>query len=268
MWKFLGIWRVPLTYGLFSTLWILLSDRIVEVFSDPSHITHYQSLKGLLFVIVSVVVIALLLKIERATQMRLSQQHHDELLEAYEATLAGWAKALEFKDKETEGHSERVTAMTERFGRALGLHGVALTHLRRGALLHDIGKMGIPGSILRKPGPLTEEEWGIMRRHVEYGGNMLSDIPFLRPAFDIPLYHHERWDGSGYPRGLKGELIPLPARLFAIVDVWDALLNDRPYRPAWPPEQVRAYLQEQAGIQFDPKLIKVFIGLLVQDSPA
>lgn len=263
MWKALGIWRVPLAYGIFSILWIIISDWVVVyMFGDPLNITRYQTLKGLLFVLVSVGVISLLIKVDRQLMAHLNQKHHDELLEAYEATLAGWAKALEFKDKETEGHSARVTEMTVRLGRAAGLRDEELVHLRRGAFLHDIGKMGIPDSILSKPGALDEEEWAQMRRHVEYGGNLLAEIEFLRPALEIPRYHHERWDGSGYPEGLKGEKIPLAGRLFAIVDVWDALMHARPYRPAWPEEQVRAYLQEQAGIQFDPKLVAVFLKVL------
>jgi HD-GYP domain-containing protein (c-di-GMP phosphodiesterase class II) len=138
----------------------------------------------------------------------------------------------------------------------------ALVHVRRGALLHDIGKMGIPDSILLKPGPLTDDEWVIMRKHPVYAYELLMPIPFLRSALDIPYCHHEKWDGTGYPRGLKGETIPLAARLFAVVDVWDALRSDRPYRPAWPEEKVRDYLHRQSGLHFDPEAVETFLTAL------
>jgi HD-GYP domain-containing protein (c-di-GMP phosphodiesterase class II) len=141
----------------------------------------------------------------------------------------------------------------------VGMSDVEKIDLRRGALLHDIGKMGVPDSILLKPGPLLDDEWEIMRQHPAYAFQMLSPIAYLKRALDIPYYHHEKWDGSGYPRGLKGEVIPLSARLFAIVDVFDALTSDRPYRPAWPREKVYRYIQEQSGIQFDPQIVKVFL---------
>ena len=188
-----------------------------------------------------------------------------ELTLAYEETLEGWARALELRDYETEGHSRRVTEMTVRLARAMGMSEEELVHVRRGALLHDIGKMGIPDRILLKPGKLSDEEWEIMRRHPVYAYEMLSSIAYLRPALDIPYCHHERWDGSGYPRGLKGEQIPLAARIFAVVDVWDALRSDRPYRPAWPEEKVRAYLREQAGKTLDPQVVKVFLNLIAEE---
>jgi HD-GYP domain-containing protein (c-di-GMP phosphodiesterase class II) len=140
-----------------------------------------------------------------------------------------------------------------------------LVHIKRGALLHDIGKMGIPDSILLKPGPLTDDEWTVMRMHPTFAYRLLSHIPYLQPALDIPYRHHERWNGAGYPSGQKGEEIPLPARIFAVVDVWDALLSDRPYRPAWPQEAVITYLKEQSGIQFDPTVIDIFLTLLSDD---
>ena len=145
---------------------------------------------------------------------------------------------------------------------ACGIPPAEMVHIRRGALLHDIGKMGIPDSILLKPGPLTPEEWEVMRKHPVYAYELLSPITFLRPALDIPYCHHERWDGSGYPRGLRGEEIPLSARIFAIVDVWEALSADRPYRKAWPASKVTAYLREQAGAHFDPSLVNLFLELL------
>jgi putative nucleotidyltransferase with HDIG domain len=189
------------------------------------------------------------------------QRSNVEITLAYDRTLEGWSRALELRDRETEGHSQRVTEMTLELARALGMSEVELVHVRRGALLHDIGKMGVPDEILHKPGPLTDEEWEIMRRHPVYALELLSPIPYLKPALDIPAYHHERWDGNGYPNRLKGEQIPLAARIFAVVDVYDALLSERPYRPAWPEEKVINYLQEQAGHHFDPHVVEVFLRL-------
>ncbi|MBN2503086.1 MAG: HD domain-containing protein [Anaerolineales bacterium] len=185
-----------------------------------------------------------------------------EILEAYDSTLFGWAKALELRDKETEGHAVRVANMTMRLAQSIGIQNGQLIHIRRGAMLHDIGKMGIPDDILLKPDSLTDAEWDIMRNHPIYAYDMLSKISYLRPALDIPLYHHERWDGSGYPRGLKGEQIPLAARIFAVVDVWDALRSDRPYRLRWPEAKVRDYLIKNRGILFDPKVVTAFISML------
>ena len=190
---------------------------------------------------------------------------NQELALAYDATIHGWSAALDLRDKETEGHSRRVTEMTIRIAQALGIDQEQIEHIRRGALLHDIGKMGIPDAILLKPDPLTEEEWEIMRRHPQYAYNFLSAIDFLRPALEIPLCHHERWDGAGYPRGLKGEEIPLSARIFMVVDVWDALSSDRPYRAAWPPERVKAHIQSLAGSHFDLCAVEVFLTVLAQD---
>jgi len=189
------------------------------------------------------------------------QRSNAELALAYDTTLEGWSRALELRDQETEGHSQRVTEMTLRLARALGFSDAALAHVRRGALLHDIGKMGIPNGILLKAGPLTDEEQALMRKHPVYAYELLLPVTYLRPALDIPYCHHEKWDGTGYPRGLKGEQIPLAARLFAVVDVWDALCSDRPYRPAWPKEQVREYVREQTGKHFDPKVVERFLHL-------
>ncbi len=191
-----------------------------------------------------------------------------EIAAAYDMTLAGWARALDLRDRETEGHSQRVTTMTVCLARALGVADAAIVPMRRGALLHDIGKLGIPDAILHKPGALTEEEWAIMRQHPQYAFDMLAPIPFLHDALDIPLSHHEKWDGSGYPAGLAGAAIPLAARIFAVVDVWDALTNDRPYRAAWQPAQARSYIASQAGSHFDPHIVAVFLNHEQWDAPA
>jgi len=187
---------------------------------------------------------------------------HLELTLAYDTTIEGWTQALELRDRETEGHTRRVADLTVKLAQALGVSSEDLIHIRRGALLHDIGKMGIPDRILLKPGPLTPEEWEIMKKHPVYAWELLSPIEYLRPAIDIPYYHHERWDGTGYPRGLKGEEIPLSARIFAVVDVWDALISDRPYRPAWPQEKALEHIKEQSGHHFDPRVVEKFLELL------
>jgi HD-GYP domain-containing protein (c-di-GMP phosphodiesterase class II) len=184
-----------------------------------------------------------------------------DLALAYDATIEGWSRALDLRDQETEGHSRRMTEVTLKLARALGVPEDDLPHIRRGVLLHDIGKIAIPDSILLKPGPLTDAEWDIMRQHPVYAYQLLSPVDYLRPALDIPYCHHEKWDGTGYPRGLKGEQIPLAARLFAVVDVWDALSSDRPYRRAWPPERVLEYLACQAGKHFDPRVLETFLKL-------
>lgn len=200
--------------------------------------------------------------IDNAQMMRDLQQSNEELIIAYDTTLEGWVKALDLRDKETEGHSQRVTEMTLRLAQAMGMREEEMQHVRRGALLHDIGKLGIADDILLKPSSLTPEEWVTMRRHTEYAYEWLSAIPYLRPALDIPYCHHERWDGSGYPRGLKGEQIPLAARIFSVVDVWDALRSNRPYRSAWPETKVREHILSLAGKQFDPTVVQGFFEML------
>jgi PAS domain S-box-containing protein len=200
--------------------------------------------------------------IDNATLFNELQRSNMELSLAYDATLEGWSKALELRDQETEGHTQRVIELTIRLAEAMHVSSVDPLHIRRGALMHDIGKMGIPDRILLKPGPLSEEEWIIMRQHPVYAYKLLSPIADLRLALDIPYCHHEKWDGSGYPRGLKGEEIPLVARIFAVVDVWDALCSDRHYRPAWPEDKAFEYLLEQSGKHFDPEVVKAFLRVL------
>jgi PAS domain S-box-containing protein len=186
----------------------------------------------------------------------------DEVVGAYDATLEGWSRALDLRDRETEGHSQRVTAASVALARRLGMSDEAVIHIRRGALLHDVGKLGVPDRILGKAGPLDPAEWQIMKMHPVYAYDWLSRIPFLEPALDIPRDHHEHWDGHGYPRGLKGNEIPLAARLFTIIDVWDALTHDRPYRSAWPQEKARAYLLDEAGKLVDARLLGIFLQMI------
>jgi len=190
------------------------------------------------------------------------QRANLELVIAYDATIEGWARAMDLRDKETEIHTERVTELTVALARALGIRDSELVHIRRGALLHDIGKMGVPDNILLKEGELTEEEWAFMRRHPQFAHEMLQPIKYLRQSLEIPYCHHEKWDGSGYPRGLKGEQIPLVARIFAIADVWDAITSNRPYRKAWTNEEALAYIKGQSGKQFDPRVVEAFLKMI------
>jgi PAS domain S-box-containing protein len=199
---------------------------------------------------------------ERKQAQEALQQAHANLQEAYDRTIEGWVLALDLRDRETEGHTKRVTEMTVRLACAFGFTEEEIVHMRRGALLHDIGKMGIPDEILQKPGPLTDDEWVKMRRHPHYAYQMLAPISYLKEALIIPYYHHERWDGSGYPHKLKGDEIPLVARLFAVVDVWDALCSDRPYRKGIPLKEVMDYLQKESGRLFDPDIVDKFLLLL------
>jgi PAS domain S-box-containing protein len=185
-----------------------------------------------------------------------------EIIQAYDRTIEGWARALELRDMETKGHSWRVMEFTMQLARLMEVSEQSLIHVRRGALLHDIGKIGVPDKILQKPGPLDDEEWKIMRKHPLYAYEWLSSNQYLRPTLDIPYCHHEKWDGSGYPRGLKGEQIPLPARIFTVVDVYDALMSDRPYRQAWSKEKTLQYIRDQAGSHFDPQVVDAFFRVI------
>src|SRR5690606_30811856 len=190
------------------------------------------------------------------------QRSNTELRLAYDTTIEGWARALDLRDQETEGHSRRVTDLTVDLATSMGVNGARLVHVRRGALLHDIGKMGVPDAILRKPGKLTPEERRVMQRHTVYALDLLMPIGFLRPALDIPYCHHEKWDGSGYPRGLRGEEIPQAARIFAVVDVYDALTSDRPYRRAWAPGRALEHIRSEAGKHFEPQVVEAFLDLV------
>jgi len=202
---------------------------------------------------------------ERKKSEEALQIAHADLQEAYDKTIEGWVLALDLRDRETEGHTQRVMEMTIKLAQILGFHDDEIVHIRRGALLHDMGKMGIPDEILQKPGPLTDDEWEIMRRHPQYAYQMLSNIKYLKDAIIIPYYHHERWDGSGYPHKLKGKDIPRHARLFAVVDVWDALSSDRPYRKRIPHHEVVEYLKKETGRLFDPEIMEKFLPLLEEN---
>jgi len=190
------------------------------------------------------------------------EQAHLQLLAAYDATVEGWSRAMDLRDREASGHTERVTDTTLRLAKMMNVDRELLLHIRRGARLHDIGKLGIADAILFKTDKLTDEEWESLKKHPQYAHDMIAPIEYLQPALDIPYCHHEKWDGTGYPRGLKGEEIPLAARIFAVVDVWDCLTSDRPYRPAWDEQKALAYMREQSGGHFDPKIVDLFLNML------
>jgi HD-GYP domain-containing protein (c-di-GMP phosphodiesterase class II) len=202
------------------------------------------------------------LAIDNALMFESLEKANVELIMAYDATIEGWSQALELRDQETQGHSARVLELTLQLAAAMDLRDKESQDIRRGVLLHDIGKMGIPDSILHKPGQLTDEEWEIMRKHPQYAFDMLAPIVYLRNSLDIPYCHHEKWDGTGYPRQLKGETIPLAARIFSVVDVYDALTSDRPYRKAWSREKTIEHIIEQSGKHFDPRVVDVFLNVI------
>ncbi len=228
---------------------------VLEVFSrsqrsiDPERLEFLEALAG-----------QAAIALDNSSLFEQLQSSSTELSVAYDATLEGWVKALELRDRETVGHAHRVIEMTLRVADRIGIHGESLQHIRRGALLHDIGKMGIPDAILLKPGPLTPDEWVVMRQHPVHAYEMLKTIDYLSPALEIPYCHHERWDGNGYPRGLKEKNIPMSARIFSVVDVWDALTSDRPYRCAWSEHQALEYISRESGRHFDPEAVNAFFG--------
>lgn len=231
-----------------STLTGLMSARLVTVQGEPCLLNITRDLSERIQAEITL----------RKNEAELREAHH-LLQQAYDATLQGWARALELRERETASHSRRVVELTMQVARAMGINGEELVHVERGALLHDIGKMGIPDGILLKPGRLTDDEWVIMRKHTEYAQTMLYEIEYLRPCLDIPYCHHEHWDGSGYPQGLKETEIPLPARIFAVVDNYDALTHNRPYRPAWSHAEAKLYLRNQCGKIFDPQVVETFL---------
>jgi len=265
---------LKLAHGIFSRSSLLLDENFTAYFAAP--LISKGQVKGVLEVFkhnpfepnsewlsyFETLATQSAIAIESVNMFKNLQRSNSELMLAYDATIEGWSLALDLRDKETEGHSQRVTEMTLLLAEKIGMHDVEKLNLKRGALLHDIGKMGIPDSILLKTGTLTLDEMRIMRQHPIYAYQMLSPITYLKHAVEIPYCHHEKWDGSGYPRGLKGEEIPLSARLFTVVDVFDALSSDRPYRKAWPREEILRYIEEQAGKHFDPTIANIFLEMI------
>jgi HD-GYP domain-containing protein (c-di-GMP phosphodiesterase class II) len=248
--KFISYYCVPLIENV-EVKGVLEVFHRSPLHPDPDWINFLHTLAG-----------QAAIAVQSATLFNGLQRSNTELAMAYDATIEGWSRAMDLRDKETAGHTQRVTDMTLELAKAMGMSTEELIHIRRGALLHDMGKLGVPDEVLLKPGKLTEEDWVAMRKHPQYAYDMFASIPYLLPALDIPYCHHEKWDGTGYPRGLKGEEIPLSARLFAVVDVWDALRSDRPYRASWPHTKVMDYIQSNAGTHFDPQAVELFLKLM------
>jgi HD-GYP domain-containing protein (c-di-GMP phosphodiesterase class II) len=243
-------------YVLVSAAWIWVSGSMLGyLVHDPHRIVMYQIVKGWFFVLGTGLMLYWLIG---RTVRRLAEANR-RLLDSHEQALRVLVEAMDVRHKETSDHSERVVRMALGLAKLAGLHGDELRDIRFGALLHDIGKLALPDAILIKPGKLTEEETALMRTHPSIGYELLQRIDFLHAASAIPYSHHERWDGTGYPRGLKGDDIPLSARIFSVVDVWDALSFSRVYKPAWAEADVLKYLQEVAGSQLDPKLVQLFL---------
>ncbi|WP_157618145.1 HD-GYP domain-containing protein [Rhodanobacter sp. 115] len=248
--------RTASIYVVIAVVWIWFSDRALEwMVHDPQRLTWLQSLKGWLFVLGSGVLLYAMV----GHAVRRLAVANAELVAGNEQSLRVLVEAMDARHKETSDHSDRVTRMSVGLGRLAGMKDEALRNLRFGALLHDIGKLALPDAILIKPGKLDEAETTLMRTHPKIGHDMLQKVGFLRAASDVPYSHHERWDGAGYPQGLRGEAIPLAARVFSVVDVWDALSHPRVYKPAWPQDEVIAYLRQVAGSQLDPHLVALFL---------
>ena len=250
---------IALVFLLASVPYILFSDRLLlGLVHDAAALTAWQTIKGWGYVFVAAGVVYLL-------ERRIARRHRRALAQqraAYDAAIEGWARALDLREHETGGHARRVTELAQRLGQRLGLGPDELEDLRHGALLHDVGKIGVRDAVLSKPGPLDDDEGKEMRHHSVLGHGLLLGLPELREATTVVRSHHERWDGGGYPDGLVGEAIPRLARVFAVVDVYDALRSDRPYRRAWTEDEVRAYLRAERGRQLDPEAVDAFLDML------
>lgn len=250
--------KVAALYAVLGALWIYFSDSLAAILAKtPEDFTTLAMYKGWGYVVVTSLLLFVLL---RRRILRINKSKI-EVVRAYDETIEALSFALDLKDKETTWHSKRVTELAVKIAKTMGLEEDQIVQLRRGAMIHDVGKMGIPDSILLKPGALSEEESAIMRRHPSYAHEMLSKIKYLEPALEIPYCHHERWDGSGYPRGLKGELIPLSARIFMVADVLDSLTSDRPYRNAWTHDDAVAEIKKERGRLYDPAVVDVVVEL-------
>lgn len=245
--------------GLMSSLLIALLPELA-----PRAAPELGSILGPLAA--SIVTVGVLVGVVRC-RSAIEKHNQQQLAVAYDKALEGWSQLLEMRDIETRGHSHRVATLTLELARSMGVPEEELPHVYRGALLHDIGKLGIPDSVLMKAGRLTPEERKLMERHPAIAAKMLASIQFLQPALEIPMYHHEWWNGQGYPSGLKKQQIPLAARVFAVVDVWDAVLSDRPYRAGWTHEKAVDYIRSQSGKQFDPEVVDLFLRLQAPDRP-
>ncbi|MBI5850865.1 MAG: HD domain-containing protein [Planctomycetes bacterium] len=248
--------QIVLVYVAIGALWIGLSDAAVRaLFGETPRLTWARSIEGIGYVLIT----ALLLLIMIGRRVRRLERAHAAVVESYEQTIRAWVHVLDLHHHEAKDHTLRVSRMTVAMARLLRVGDDELVQIERGALLHDIGKVGVPDAILTKRGPLDAEERRIIERHPTIAFELLREIDFLAPCLDIPYCHHEKWDGRGYPRGLRGMEIPFAARVFAIVDVWDALSFDRVYKSAWPQAAVVAFLEREAGRHFDPDLVPVFL---------
>jgi len=248
--------RTVLIYVIVASLWIWLSNHVLlSLVRDARTLSLMQSLKGTMFVLIT----GGMLYVMIARDLQRLARVNRTLLEGNEQSLRVLVSAMDIRHKETRDHSERVMRMTVALGRLAGMDAESLQRVKFGALLHDIGKLALPDAILIKPGPLDADEIALMRTHPQIGYDLLQRVEFLRPVVDIPYSHHERWDGTGYPRGLRGESIPLAARVFSVVDVWDALSFPRVYKPAWPEHDVIDYLRKISGSQLDPRMVKLFL---------
>lgn len=248
--------KIVIIYMIVGALWIYFSDHMIAaLFNSTAAITFAQSIKGLAFITVTGSILFVLVKKDFDALKRANQ----EVVEGYEQTIFGWVQLMDLRHNETKHHTERVTRMTVELAKLMGITDRELKHIERGAILHDIGKIGIPDAILIKPERLKEEEWAQMKLHPVIGRDLISKIKFLKESLDIPYCHHEKWNGEGYPQGLAGEAIPLAARIFAVIDIWDALSHPRVYKSAWPEDQVIRYLKAEAGQHFDPAIVAVFL---------
>jgi putative nucleotidyltransferase with HDIG domain len=249
-------YRISLTYLCVGVLWVFFSDQWVDsLFESKEALMLAQNIKGWLFIVVTAGLLFLLVR----QAVLANESKHQQLLDSYDETIRGWIHVMDVRHKETRDHTVRVTRVMLEFARCYGITDeIELQRIERGAILHDIGKVGIPDQVLTKPGRLNEEEMALIRQHPKIAADILQRVHFLRPSMDIPLYHHEHWNGQGYPYGLSGQRIPVAARLFAIVDTWDALSHNRVYKQAWSEQRVLDYLSEQSGAQFDPEMVEVF----------
>ncbi len=249
--------RITFFYLIAGFLWIYFSDQSIQLlFTSPSTITAFQHIKGSGFIVVTSLLLFFLIKRDFDALNKANR----EVIKSYEQTIRGWIRVMDIRHRETLDHTERVTKATIELAKLMGITSENdLKRIEQGAILHDIGKIGIPDSILLKPGKLDEKEWELMKTHPVIAYEILSKINYLGSCLDIPYCHHEKWDGTGYPRGIAGEDIPLAARIFAVIDVWDALGHARVYKPEWAEEQVLTHIREQAGIHFDPTVVNVFL---------
>ena len=249
--------KIVLIYLVFGALWIFYSDLIAKkFFTTPDELTLVQDIKGWLFIAVTGSFLYTLIKNAIDEKIEINRK----LTESYDQTIRGWIKVMDMRHQETKDHTIRVSKMTVELAKHLGvIKSDELKRIETSAILHDVGKIGIPDSILTKPGPLTQEEFDVIKTHPQIAFDILSDIEYLKNCIDIPYCHHEKWAGGGYPRGISGEEIPLAARVFSVIDVWDALSHARVYKEAWPESKVLEYIQEHSGKQFDPNVVNVFI---------